>query len=158
MRLLLLILIGFVLTGCTSGLTPVPTNEADVAREAAELIRVSLTDRLVADTESYYRSQASSLLAGQRNIPVTNAESIVDEVLQLLAKTEHQRLVEALVPIYMRYYTAAEIHQLLSFYQTDVARKSMRVSPQIAAESQAYVRTWSEHFGATLMERTEALP
>jgi len=154
MRPLPILIVLLLLTACCPQISPVPSSEAARNREAQQLVRASLTDRLVQDTVAYYRDQVSSTLAGQ-GLSLDEAEARVMETMQPLIEAEHQRLVDRLVPVYRRYYTAGEIHQLLSFYQTEVARKSLRVSPRIAAESRQYVRLWSEHFGEEFLKQID---
>jgi hypothetical protein len=113
-----------------------------------------LTNRLVENTASFYRDQFSAMVA-KRGIPRSEALEIVDAAIEKFKEAEHQRLLNSLVPIYTRYYTAEEIHQLLSFYQTEVAHKSLRVSQQIAAESQDYARLWRENFGEEILRQLE---
>lgn len=152
MRFAPMLILMLLLFACCPKLSPVPTTDEALDREAELLVRVSLTERLMENTVSYYRGQAATLLTNQ-GVAQEAAEAKVMELVQPLIEAEHQRLVEALVPIYRRYYTAEEIHQLLSFYQTEVAKKSTRVSPQIAADGQAFVRAWNEHLGEAFIKQ-----
>jgi len=152
MRLLVIFAMAIGLMACSAA-SPVPTTEKDIAAEAELLIRYSLTERLIRDTENYYRKQINAMYAAQDESETVSM--VVEEELKNVAEIEHQRLIDNLVPIYMRMFTADEIHQLLSFYKTDVAAKSVKVSPQIAAESQQYVRVWAENFGNQLFKRID---
>ena len=153
MRILILLL-SLTLCACAAATPPVPTTDAELKAEAEQLIRYSLTERLIQNTEHYYRDQITGIFASKKDV-MPEVNKILDEELKALVEDEHARLVEGLVPVYQRVFTAEEIHQLLSFYRTEVARKSIRVSTQIASESQQYIRNWSEHFGDELLNRVD---
>ena len=154
MRPFMIFVCVFCLAACQANL-PVPSLEAQIAAETEQLIRFSLTDRLARDLETRYQDQFLTMF------PVSDAShaqvsGIVTEEFEKVMAVEHQQLLNNLVTVYRRYFTADEIHQLLSFYKTDVARKSIAVSSQIAAESRQYVQLWNEHFGDILMQRVAA--
>ena len=155
MRFLIILLLAMMLSVSVAGAASVPTTEAEKLHEAEQLVRLSLTDRVMTNVQDNYTNQLGAVLTAQK-VPPDYAEKLIDEELQALADSEHQRLLDALVPIYQRYYTADEIHQLLSFYQTEVARKSIRVSGMIAAEGQQFVRLWNENFEQELLDRIKA--
>jgi len=150
---ILIVLLTFSLFGCAATKS-VPTSDQEQVREAEKLIRFSLTDRFLDSLEQRHRDRFSSLLTAN-GFSAERAEQTLSEVFTATAEIEEQRLLDALVPIYRRYYTAEEIHQLLSFYQTDVARKSLQVSGQIAADGQKYIRLWHQHFEGQLLERVD---
>jgi len=155
MRFLIILLLAIMLSVSVADAVSVPTTEAEKLHEAEQLVRLSLTDRVMTNVQDNYTNQLGAVLTAQK-VPADYAEKLIDEELQALADSEHQRLLDALVPIYRRYYTADEIHQLLSFYQTEVARKSIRVSGMIAAEGQQFVRLWNENFEQELLDRIKA--
>jgi len=152
MRIYPILILILLLSACSPKMAPVPTTDEAINREAELMVRASLTDRLMENAVNYYRIQTALLLTRQ-GTPQAEAEAKVMEAVQPLIEAEHQRLVEALVPIYRRYYSAEEIHQLLSFYQTEVAKKSTKVSTQIATDGQPFVRSWHEHLGEEFMKR-----
>ena len=155
MRLLIILLIAMTWSASIAGAEMVPTTEAGKVREAQQLVRLSLTDRIMTNVQDNYTNQLGVVLTAQ-DVPAEDAAKLIDEEMQALVDSEHQRLLDALVPIYRRYYTADEIHQLLSFYQTEVARKSIRISGMIAAEGQQFVRLWNENFEQELLERVKS--
>ena len=153
MRILITLLLSFIFCSCAQP-PAVPTTEDGKQAEAEELVRYSLTDRIMENVEKNFVEMFTSYLASKQ-VPEDQAETLVREEFAALMAEEEQRLLDALVPIYRRYYTADEIHQLLSFYRTEVARKSIRVSGQIAAEAQQSVRLWNEHYENVLLKRLE---
>ncbi len=148
-----LVLLSLSLAGC-GAVNSVPGTDLEQVREAEELIRFSLTGRFMDSLQQRHQDRFSSLLTAN-GFSAEKAEQTLKEVFTATAAIEEQRLLDALVPIYRRYYTAEEIHQLLSFYQTEVARKSLQVSGQIAADGQEYIRLWHEHFEGQLLERID---
>jgi len=155
MRFRIILLLVMMLSVSLAGAASVPTSEAEKLHEAEQLVRLSLTDRVMTNVQDNYTNQLGVVLTAQ-DVPAEDAAKLIEKEMQALADSEHQRLLDALVPIYRRYYTADEIHQLLSFYQTEVARKSIRVSGMIAAEGQQLVRVWNENFEQELFERVKA--
>ncbi|PLY01820.1 MAG: hypothetical protein C0623_05055 [Desulfuromonas sp.] len=152
MRFIIVLFFLLNLAGCAANKPQVPISEDARLAEAAELVRYSLTSRIIASVRETNSSQMNSFLAG-RQIPPELAGPIVAEEIDLIIADEEQRLLDHLVPIYRRYYTPEEIHQLLTFYRTDVARKSQQVSEQIAGESLPYFRAWTAQFSERLLER-----
>ena len=155
MRFLIILLLAMTMSVNLAVAESAPTTEADKVREAEQLVRLSLTDRIMTNVQDNYTNQLGAVLTAQ-DVPVEDAARLIEAEMLALADSEHQRLLDALVPIYRRYYTADEIHQLLSFYQTEVARKSIRVSGMIAAEGQQFVRLWNENFEQELLEQVKA--
>lgn len=155
MRVLIVFLFAVTWSISAVAAEPVPTTEAGKIQEAEQLVRLSLTERIMTNVQDNYTRQLGAVLTAQE-VPAEEASKLIDVEMRALVDSEHQRLLDALVPIYRRYYTADEIHQLLSFYQTEVARKSIRVSGMIAAEGQQFVRLWNENFEQELLERLKS--
>ena len=71
-------------------------------------------------------------------------QSITDSQLSDLRK-EYERIQFEFIPkvmddapsIYARHFTASELRELLAFYQTPLGEKSLRVLPQVTAETMA---------------------
>ena len=153
MRVLMILLLSVALFGCALP-SAVPTSEEGRQAEAEQLVRYSLTDRIVENAEENYVQLFRDYLVS-RQVPGEQAETLIREEFAAMMVDDQQRLLDALVPIYRRYYTAEEIHQLLAFYRTEVASKSLEVSGQIAAEAQEPLRLWNEHYVYILLDRLE---
>ena len=54
--------------------------------------------------------------------------------------------------IYAKYFTAAELHELLFFYRTPIGAKSLRLMPQIAGKSMALVLPRIQQLQMEVME------
>lgn len=141
------------LCACTAA-SVVPTTEDAKQEEAEQLVRHSLSNLIMQDVEKNIGGRLVSYLI-TKDVPAEQAEALVAEELKSILDAEHRRLLDFLVPVYRRYYTADEIHQLLSFYRTDVARKSLRVSSQIASEVQQFVWLWNTNFEDVLLENLQ---
>ncbi|NIQ12118.1 MAG: DUF2059 domain-containing protein, partial [Gammaproteobacteria bacterium] len=150
-----ILLLTVTLCACTAA-SVVPTTEEAKQREAEQLqlVRYSLSNLIMQDVERKVGERLAAYLIS-KDVPALQANALVAEELKNMMDDEHRRLLDYLVPVYRRYYTAEEIHQLLSFYRTDVARKSLRVSSQIASEVQQFVWLWNTNFENVLLENLQ---
>jgi hypothetical protein len=53
-------------------------------------------------------------------------------------------LVDLVVPIYDKYYTRDEIHELTVFYQSPVGQKTIKVLPQLSSEAINAGQQWGQ--------------
>ena len=61
--------------------------------------------------------------------------------------------VELIVPIYHRHFTHEELKGLLSFYETDLGRKKIRVMPLLVQESMLIGQQWGQTIGPEIERR-----
>jgi hypothetical protein len=67
--------------------------------------------------------------------------------------SNEQAFFSYFVPIYDRYYTHNEIKGLLSFYDSELGRKSIQVMPSIMDECMAAGEKWGQAITPIVVER-----
>lgn len=73
------------------------------------------------------------------------AEGLSTEMVQeLLAAMKPEDLIESMIPVYEQHFTAAEIKQLLAFYQSPVGKKVITEMPEIMKQSSERGIAWGE--------------
>lgn len=79
-----------------------------------------------------------------------------DKLVELFFQKFHEKrdpdkLLDLMVPIYDKYYSADDIKGLINLYQTPLGRKMTTVLPKIIAESQAAGGEWGQQLGRECM-------
>src|SRR5437764_8811075 len=59
-----------------------------------------------------------------------------------LKEVRSDKLIDLVIPIYDKYYTRAEIHDLTAFYQSPVGQKTIKVLPKLSAEAIDVGQEW----------------
>lgn len=71
------------------------------------------------------------------------------------AEIDTDALIEALVPIYAKHFTHAEVRELIAFYETPVGRKLVAEQPAIFQESYAIGGEWGRQVAMRVMTKLE---
>lgn len=66
-------------------------------------------------------------------------------------------LTDQLIPIYDKYFTQADIRELLAFYQTPVGKKFTSVMPKVLGESMLAGQKWGQSLGPEIDKRVKAV-
>ena len=82
----------------------------------------------------------AKLSPAQKQAEIAKVETRIPEVVSALEAffrdpTLADDMAAAIVPLYARYFTAAEIDQIIAFYQTPVGAKMITTMPQLMVES-----------------------
>ena len=71
--------------------------------------------------------------------------TLIEEELKIAFREALPEFVDAVIVIYSRYFTIAEVNDMVAFYKTETGRKVIRVLPELMAESMAMGAKWGEH-------------
>jgi len=72
---------------------------------------------------------------------------------EFLKEMDSDTLINMTVPVYEKYYSDKEIEQLIRFYQSDIGKKVVLVTPQIMQESMQLGQIWGKDIAEKLQER-----
>ena len=78
-------------------------------------------------------------------------DSLYDELKQDVvdffneAMVTENGLIEDLIQIYHKYYSAGEIKELISFYKTDAGKKTISLMPVLLQETSSAIKNWCDN-------------
>ena len=85
--------------------------------------------------------------------PDIPADVMADLVSEGKKEAKPQELLDLLVPVYQKHFSASEVRALLAFYQSPAGRKLALETPKIATESMQVGQQWGEQIGQRIGER-----
>ncbi|MBV9075538.1 MAG: DUF2059 domain-containing protein [Acidobacteria bacterium] len=136
-RRLALIAVGFLFSTALLGQTLPQNSPADQGPKRAEirhLIELTGAANISADA---LRQIIAPLKEGFPGVP--------DEFWDTFVKEVHSdELVDLVIPIYDKYYTRDEIHDLTLFYQSPVGQKTIKVLPKLSADAIDAGQEWGK--------------
>lgn len=112
-----------------SSSSSVPTQpDKDQAAKRAEIRQlIELTGAANVSADAL-RQIIAPLRSGFPQVPDEFWDTFIKEV-------RSEELIDLVIPIYDKYYTRAEIHDLTTFYQSPVGQKTIKVLPKLSAEA-----------------------
>lgn len=122
---------------------------ADIVR----LIEVTKVSALASQMASTSAAQIAQLLRQTRpDIP----QKVLDTLPGIFVTLFDERLpslIEEIVPIYHRHFSASEIKGMLAFYSTPLGQKTIQVAPMLLSESVAVGQRWGRSLGPEIDRR-----
>ena len=124
---------------------------ADKQADIRRLLQLTGAGALVTQTMDEMEKNIRPLITGSLP-PGDYRDKRVDLFFQKFhEKRDSRQLLELIVPIYDKYYTAEDIKGLIAFYQTPTGQKMITVLPKIMADSQAAGGQWGQELGRECM-------
>lgn len=124
---------------------------ADKQADIRRLLQLTGAGALVTQTMDEMEKNIRPLITGSLP-PGDYRDKLVDLFFQKFhEKRDSRQLLELIVPIYDKYYTAEDIKGLIAFYQTPTGQKMITVLPKIMADSQAAGGQWGQELGRECM-------
>ena len=126
---------------------PAPAQASSSAQQQQDAKRaeirklIELTGAANVSTDAM-RQIIAPIRASNPNVPDAFWETFLQEV-------HPDELIDLVIPIYDRYYTLDEIHDLTRFYQSPVGQKTIKVLPKLSAEAIEAGQQW----GQTITDR-----
>lgn len=108
-----------------SAATSADKDQAAKRAEIRQLIELTGAANVSADA---LRQIISPLRSSFPQVPDEFWDTFIKEV-------RSEELIDLVIPIYDKYYTRAEIHDLTTFYQSPVGQKTIKVLPKLSAEA-----------------------
>lgn len=107
-----------------------------------ELLKVTNMSEMAAQGAKQF---INSYKENYKDIP----EEFWDGFLKEVSSEEFSKLY---IPIYAKYYSEADLDELVKFYKTPVGQKMISSTPLIMKESMEVGREWGQNLGKKLMD------
>jgi uncharacterized protein len=129
-----------------------PAKKADIMR----LLELTGAKALVEQMMTTMLKDIRPLMANSLP-PGAYRETLVDLFFtKFQSKVDPQALLDLSAPVYDKYFSHAEIKQLIAFYETPLGQKAASTLPKLTAEVGALGRQWGEKIGRDSMEEVLA--
>lgn len=121
-----------------------PDKEQAVKRaEIRRLIELTGAAKVSVDV---MRQMIAPIRATYPNVP----EEFWDDFLKQVNADD---LIDLVVPIYDKYYSLQDIHDLIAFYQSPVGQKTIKVLPQLSAATINAGQEWGRGLADQIMKK-----
>jgi hypothetical protein len=128
--------------------TPDPTFNSDILKLLNYTGAANLTAQLTA--------LMTRAIIQQSKVPEGPGATIVSEVVQMTVASHvngPNGLVARMVPVYAKYFTHDEVRALLTFYASDIGKKTVAVMPMALQEGAQIGQVWANELAPEI--RTE---
>ena len=129
-----------------------PGKEADI-RKLLDLVGTKAVMQQTIDrmSESIKPLMTSSLPPGEYR------DKLINIFLQKFqSRLDLQQMLDLIVPVYDKYFSAEEIKELVKYYESPLGRKASSVVPKIVAEAGDAGREWGRQLGKQCMQEVLA--
>lgn len=130
----------------------------DVERQKAiiELLQVTGMSNVLGQMITGMSSNVASAIKQQKpDMPDKVVTILTEEILAGLNDNQGS-LIANIAVLYEKYFTAAEIRELIAFYKTPIGRKALSTLPQITSESMQIGQQWAQSVMPQIIERAKA--
>jgi len=142
--------VGLFLCAAVAAAVPLAAQEA---RPAGPAPRPAQLRRLLAATgeEKLVRDMSAEMLASARGAAESAAKATgkpVQGLATIEAAYEPGRLMDIVGSVYASHFSAAEVDEMIGFWESPTGRRLARLQPQIVEETRAALTKWiGEHVG-----------
>lgn len=123
-----------------------PTTDKDQALKRAEIRRLIELTGAAKVSVDVMRQLIAPIRASFPNVP----EQFWDDFLKQVNADD---LIDLVVPVYDKYYSLQDIHDLIAFYQSPVGQKTIQVLPQLSAETISAGQEWGRGLADRIMQK-----
>ncbi len=143
--------------------TPARSSADDIEASKDQLIRelVNLTD--ATQLEAVFSRQfidrvANAVAFVQPNLDPATMTAIREETGAVVRERieSGDALYSVLYPVYEKHFNIFELNQLVSFYESPLGQKLVRVSPQLLTESLSLGREWGLSLVPEIIDRVQS--
>jgi uncharacterized protein len=125
-----------------------PAKKADIGK----LMQIVGTRQLMMEFMGRMEENARPLVANALP-PGDYRDKLLDLFFaRLRSKIDLDQLLDLILPVYDKYFSAEEIKALIAFYQTPIGQKTASVLPKLTTESSEIGRKWGEKLGQQAMQ------
>lgn len=137
---------------------PAQAQEVSAEHRASieQLMRITGTANLTKQMAATMSEQMMQALRKSRpDIPKEIVQVLPEEVMGVFDENMGS-FMDELVPLYAKYFSNAEIQEVIAFYSTDLGKKMIASMPSLMHESMLAGARWGQALGPTIEKRVKA--